>query len=433
MTEHSQRSATDNNDVNNNNNNTLIVRSRLGPFEIKYPPVKKRMVAGHLVPSLRAAGRFLMAKQRRISIEILSPAQPENGLLQEEVEDWNPVDNGTLEDQDRVVVRIFRAARRGEESDDDDEQHDGMFILFLLLCVLCSMFARWLVGYLVSCSLTHNHSYYHTTTTLADDSVATMESGDEFVDDRGKLWKTSLEHTTGDIVILKGGSNNKTTEVKLGSGNDTVVRDFKFASATDAQKFAQGLATVKKLEAKRTQKQIALFKQQGNNNNSTLALNGNSTERGVGGLDELAIGEEINLLVEVVSATDLPSADLTSGKSDPYVIVRMNGSEVHKTKSISKSLQPIWTLETGSLFLLQMAPEEFFSSAAGISFTVIDYDAVGSDDVLASVDVPLQEALRGKGERKQYSLSLDKQFMKSGTKPKLFLRFKQASKADIEV
>lgn len=101
----------------------MIVRSRLGPFEIKYPPVKKRMVAGHLVPSLRSAGRFLMAKKRRISVEILCPANAENGLAT--VEDWNPED-GKLDDHDRVVVRVFRAARRGEE-DDSDDGRDGKY------------------------------------------------------------------------------------------------------------------------------------------------------------------------------------------------------------------------------------------------------------------------------------------------------------------
>lgn len=256
---------------------------------------------------------------------------------------------------------------------------------------------------------------------ILDDSVATMESGDEYTDPDGKLWKTSGEFSSDDVVILKGGS--KTIEVKIGSGNDTVVRDFKFGKDTDALKFEKGLATVKRLEGDRAKKQISLFKQA-----SKSTVNGTSTRD----LD-VSIDEEINLLVEVVSATDLPSADITTGKSDPYVQIRMKGSEIHKTKSIPKTLQPIWTLETGSLCHIQMSPEEFFASASGISFVVKDYDAVGSDDILATVDVPLKEVLRGKGERSQYSLKLAKDFVGKGNHPKLFLRFKQATKEDIEV
>lgn len=51
-------------------------------------------------------------------------------------------------------------------------------------------------------------------------------------------------------------------------------------------------------------------------------------------------------------------ATTTISRPGNQILVRMNGSEMHKTKE---------------------APREFFSSTAGISFTV------GSDDNLASV------------------------------------------------
>jgi hypothetical protein len=42
---------------------------------------------------------------------------------------------------------------------------------------------------------------------------------------------------------------------------------------------------------------------------------------------------EINLLIEIVSATDLPIADLH--KTDPYVVVYMGKHRIHKTQYIS--------------------------------------------------------------------------------------------------
>jgi hypothetical protein len=72
------------------------------------------------VPTLR---KFLMAKKRKISIEILTPATADHGLL-EEVGSVDPA-TLTLEDADRAVVRLFRL---GKDDDDEDCQDDGRFI-----------------------------------------------------------------------------------------------------------------------------------------------------------------------------------------------------------------------------------------------------------------------------------------------------------------
>ena len=44
---------------------------------------------------------------------------------------------------------------------------------------------------------------------------------------------------------------------------------------------------------------------------------------------------EINLLIEIVSATDLPIADIVS--TDPYVVVYLGNQKIHKTGFISKT------------------------------------------------------------------------------------------------
>jgi Ca2+-dependent lipid-binding protein len=43
----------------------------------------------------------------------------------------------------------------------------------------------------------------------------------------------------------------------------------------------------------------------------------------------------VNILVEIVSATDLPIADMKS--TDPYIVVYLGKQEVHRTKPISNT------------------------------------------------------------------------------------------------
>jgi Ca2+-dependent lipid-binding protein len=110
----------------------------------------------------------------------------------------------------------------------------------------------------------------------------------------------------------------------------------------------------------------------------------------------------VNLLIEIVSATNLPIADLTS--SDPYVCVEDGRTEWHRTGVISKSLNPVWTLSTGSLFLIQTTLNDFFEVTNRIEFIIKDYDSVGENDILGTVQVNKNELLAGEGERIDYEL-----------------------------
>jgi len=124
-------------------------------------------------------------------------------------------------------------------------------------------------------------------------------------------------------------------------------------------------------------------------------------------------------------------ADLFS--TDAYVVVHMGGKEVHRTKHVWKDLNPIWTIGTGSLFLITFQSKEDAIKqlgAGGLSFTVEDYDALGKNDVLGRVTLPLDELLKGKGERTGYKLEpTGKKCLDVGN-GMLYLRFKIASKED---
>jgi hypothetical protein len=101
-----------------------------------------------------------------------------------------------------------------------------------------------------------------------------------------------------------------------------------------------------------------------------------------------------------------------------------------------------------------MTPELFFASSNGMTFIIKDYDSVGSNTVLGRVVVSHNELLEGKGERLEYEIvpesstspvqqsqqehdKKDKKIQSNNIghskRPKLYLRFKEASQDDIDV
>lgn len=56
------------------------------------------------------------------------------------------------------------------------------------------------------------------------------------------------------------------------------------------------------------------------------------------------------MLMEVVSARNLSNKN----NLDPYVVVHVNGKEVHRTKSINKDKDPIWTIKHDSMCIVHI-------------------------------------------------------------------------------
>jgi hypothetical protein len=105
-----------------------------------------------------------------------------------------------------------------------------------------------------------------------------------------------------------------------------------------------------------------------------------------------------------LSPSLLFSLDIFS--SDPYVLVQDGKKEWHRTSFIPHTLNPVWTLSTGSLFLIQTTLTSFFESANYMEFIVKDYDSLGDHEVLGTVMVSKKEMLNGTGDRNEYELSL---------------------------
>jgi len=363
-------------------------------WDVRMPPVKKHVKAGHLLPTVKGAA-FFLSKHRKIAIEIHGmasdastfPVQSStmNKFLQGELPAIMD-DRQVLRDEESVMLRILKEAK-GDVSDSES-----------------------IVSY--------------------DDAKSMSTLGVHGADEDDGLYTEGCHYKLEEVKILR--IHGRVCEMELGSGSALVVRDLKFKTEKDALNFARVVEQMQSLERERAQRQVQTYRQSRNpkfSHNTPESLS-----RALPDLEEAGSDETIHLLVEIVGATDLPEADVMSS-SDPYIICRMGGRKVHRTAVISRDLNPIYTLETGSLFLLQMTVEEFFACTGGMSFVIKDYDAVGSDDTMGTCTIPHDQLLQGKGERKGYEIVLQKGISKPlrSKKSKLYLRFKEAKEDDMEV
>ena len=145
---------------------------------------------------------------------------------------------------------------------------------------------------------------------------------------------------------------------------------------------------------------------------------------------------EIQLLIEIVSATHLPVADRMNKSSDPFVVVYLGNEQIHRTRHIPRTLNPIWTIDTGCLFLLSTTAQDFFRANNGLTFVVQDHDRIKTNDVLGMVAVPHSTLLQlQETERLALPLQILKPHKYYSTKnrflvPTLYIRARQATPLD---
>jgi hypothetical protein len=248
----------------------------------------------------------------------------------------------------------------------------------------------------------------------SEDDDETTAVGDEEV---GGGWVVNRKYDLDDVEEEALSIHGTSWETKLGRGSSVEVKEFQFGSEQALQGFLRDMNRLRALEKEMAAMRIQDFQK------------ASRDKQHIAGSSSL-IDEDVNLLVEIVSATDLPAADFTS--SDPYVVVWLGKKEIHRTKRISKTTDPIWPVHKGSLFILSATAQEFFQSA-GLTFIVKDYDALGSNEVLGKVTLSHKELLDSKGERMEYKLKelyggYDPK--KAVYPPKLNIRVRPASKKD---
>ncbi|KAI9986540.1 hypothetical protein PInf_025490 [Phytophthora infestans] len=90
------------------------------------------------------------------------------------------------------------------------------------------------------------------------------------------------------------------------------------------------------------------------------------------------------LHVTLRGATDLPSSDfsLVGGKSDPYVIFKLNGTK-HRSPCLKNTLNPVWDPPEHYVFPVPDA------ASAVLNVEVYDMDTLNPDDLLGTLVVPV--------------------------------------------
>ena len=92
-------------------------------------------------------------------------------------------------------------------------------------------------------------------------------------------------------------------------------------------------------------------------------------------------------------------------------------------------LDPIWTLKTGSLFLLTTESRRLFLDD-GMRFIVKDFDSIGKDEVLGIVHVKPQILYKAEGQRMEFKIQPPHGSKASEVPGYLVLRVRRATEYD---
>ncbi len=234
-------------------------------------------------------------------------------------------------------------------------------------------------------------------------------------------------------IHLKGGrlsgyeeDEDSVNSMTIGGGGQNGGRQFTFKDVAQAQEFETALLHYKRKEQEVQTTQM----DQISNGDSREGQNRSQIPEHVNGdlgedrdiaetsplvnpgnmnmdIDMDKIGnEQIKFLIEIVGCEDLPIADIST--SDPYVVAKFNGKILHKTKHVSKSLNPIFTLRKLSLFTWEISARELFlqdqGGAGGLQLLVYDFDTLGANDLLGRTFIPAKDLYQAKEERLTYRL-----------------------------
>jgi hypothetical protein len=210
-------------------------------WDVTLPPIKKYMVAGTLVPSVKnALSGFSMGtlnKKRRISIELYKPTQSSSkdgaslgllpndhrplhhdrkifGKLLKGVSSLNLEDRPTLETQDIVIFRILKSQRLDVPDDDSETTSNTTFN-----------------GDLESRSIA---------------AFSLLADNEDIQDGMNILWKERYRTKLQNMEILT--SHGRTVDMKLGAGDDTVVRDIYFDNNHGAHTFVTVFQELRQLQ-----------------------------------------------------------------------------------------------------------------------------------------------------------------------------------------
>lgn len=223
-------------------------------------------------------------------------------------------------------------------------------------------------------------------------------------------------------------SHDNVIEAKLGSGLTSIVRDLVFDSAEEQESFRALCRKMAVLVEKRARRQLSLYRnrletREGSQHSADGALEPTSQQHEQG-------NETIRLLIEIVSATNLPGRF----SMDPYVVVHLGDKMIHRTSVLVATKNPIWTIKTGSLCLLCVSPDDLIGHGSwrAMKFSLLDFNSLAKDEIFGTVYVTVKELLASEGERKAYDINLAEDSDSSSNEARLFLRIREATTDDVE-
>lgn len=213
-----------------------------------------------------------------------------------------------------------------------------------------------------------------------DEEESIVDVSPEFIDSGASIegWKAKYRLPIKMVSIR--GTHKHSVIVQVDLGKKKQVREMIFVSLQEAEKFHAMVEEQLALESERAEQKMNVA---------------------IGNTKSIRLDEEVTFLFEIVSGWDLPIGDFKS--SDPYVSCIFEGEEVHRTDYISKTLDPIWTVSNGSLFLFRTVIQSLFRSD-GLLCIVYDFDKVGGNKRLGAVMIPPRSIYNAKGERLEFKL-----------------------------
>jgi len=143
-------------------------------------------------------------------------------------------------------------------------------------------------------------------------------------------------------------------------------------------------------------------------------------------LNSVSSIHHVKFLVEIISATDLKPVNRHS--SDPYVVVKYGGEQVHQTAVIKKNLNPIWTIQTKSLFIFTLYPEEYYTCE--LMFEVRDQETFVNGSILGQALLSNRKLMKNNGER--IELKLEYLQLDEKAQGYLAIRCRRATENDVD-
>ncbi|KAL3914379.1 MAG: hypothetical protein SGILL_006124 [Bacillariaceae sp.] len=466
--------------IRSKKNEDLRALDSLRHWDVTMPPVRKYMVGGHLVPGFKnvfsemSLGTILN-KKRRITIELYKQVSERNYHLYRD----RKIQQVFLEGFENTDGSVAAAASNNSNANSSSKKTKSKkFVLADDDVLIFRIMKPVAAG---SSSKGHNGGDGGGDGDDDDGSVATDyggldnqymttfaldQYGDGFDLENTRIkWQERYRASLQAMEILK--THSRTVEIQMGISDDTIVRDFSFESIRDANLFVDIFNECRRLQRERGLRQAAAH---GSMSQLQVPnLDDSDEEQGVTsrGLDLFNEDEtqnaspkkksccaclqkpkkvypnNLNILIEL---TPMPLSLPDIFSSDPYVLILDGNKEVHRTNYLPTTLNPVWTLATGSLCLVQTTLSAFFENGSYMEFFVKDYDSVGEHEILGTAMVTKKEILESEGEREELELSqfAGKNNVKSaGNKPMklswatlfqatLALRFKFASEEDVK-